>query len=71
VVPQSVIGPRRFAIFMIGIALIVLALASVQNWADNRRLRKIGPVPRSLATFVAALVSILGILALIAVILRE
>jgi putative membrane protein len=70
-VPQGVIGPRRFAIFMIGIALFVLAGAAVQNWADNRRLRKIGPVPRSLATLVAALVSILGILALIAVILHE
>ena len=68
---QGIISPRRFAIFIIGTGLFVLAGASVQNWLENRRLRKIGPVPRSLATAVAVLVSLLGILALIAVILKQ
>jgi putative membrane protein len=68
---QTVIGPRRFALLMIGTGLFVLAGAAVQNWSELRRLRRIGRVPRSLAGGVAALVSIIGILALIAVILRE
>ena len=70
-VTQGLIGPRQFAIFMIGTALFILAGASIQNWSENRRLRKIGHVPRSIATAVAALVSLLGILVLIAVILRQ
>jgi putative membrane protein len=67
----GIITPRRFAIFMIGMGLLVLAGAAVENWSELRRLRRAGRVPRSLATAVAALVSILGILALIAVILRQ
>jgi inner membrane protein YidH len=68
---QGIISPRRFAIFIIGTGLFVLAGASIQNWSENRRLRKIRHVPISLATVVAALISLLGILALIAVILRQ
>jgi len=70
-ITQGAFGPRPFAIFMIATALFVLAGASVQNWSELRRLRKEGPVPRSLAGAVAIVVSILGILALIAVIFRE
>jgi putative membrane protein len=68
---QGIVSPRRFAIFIIGTGLFVLAAAAIENWLENTRLRKIGPVPRSLATGVAALVSLLGILALLAVILRQ
>ena len=66
------VTPRRFAIFLIGTGLFVLAGATVQNWAELRRLRRAGGrVPRSLAGAVAALMSVLGILALITVVLRQ
>jgi putative membrane protein len=68
---QGVLGPRQFALFMIGTGLFVLAGAALQHWAELRRLRRAGRVPRSLATAVAALIFILGILALLAVILKD
>jgi putative membrane protein len=68
---QGVITPRRFAIFMIGTGLFVLAAAAVQNRSGLRRLRRVGHVPRSLAGAVAALMSIIGLLALIAVIRHQ
>jgi len=68
---QGVVGPRQFALFMIGTVLFVLVGAAVQHWAELRRLRRAGRVPRSLATAVAALIFMLGILALFAVILKD
>ncbi len=71
-VSQGVMGPRRFALFMIGTGLFVLAGAAVQHWLELRQLRKAGgQVPRSLATAVALLIFIVGILALITVIKRQ
>jgi putative membrane protein len=68
---RGIVGPRQFALFMIGTGLFVLAGAAVQHWSELRRLPRAGRVPRSLATAVAALIFILGVLALIAVILRQ
>ena len=70
-ITQGFITPRRFAIFLIGTGLFVLAGAAVQNWAELKRLRKAGHVPRSLAGAVAALMSFIGILALVSAVLRE
>ena len=67
---QQVIGSRGFAIIMIAIGLFSLAIAAIQHWEHRRRLlRQHIEVPRSLATLIAALISILGILAMIAAIL--
>lgn len=68
---RQFIGPRGFAIIMIAIGLLSLAIAAIQHWEHRRRLmRQDVEVPRSLATLVAALISVLGILAMIAAIFR-
>lgn len=68
---EAVLGPRTFALMMIGIGLFILAGSAVQNWSELRRLRKVARVPRSLAGAVAVLVFLLGVLAFTAVTLRE
>jgi putative membrane protein len=69
---RYLIGPREFALTMICIGLFALLLATLQHRRDMRTMRAEHPeVPYSLATVLAALVSGLGILALIAVILRH
>jgi putative membrane protein len=68
------IGPREFAVAMITIGIISLVLATLQQWHSMRTMRvhyQGMPVPRSLAIVIAALMSILGILALVTVILRR
>ena len=68
---QQVIGPRQFAMFMIAIGLFALAVATIQHWQNRKSLRHQGvEIPRSLAALVAGLISILGLLAIIAVIFR-
>ena len=68
---QGFVTPRRFAIFLISLGLIVLAGAAVQNWMDLRRLRQSGNVPISLAGIVGILMAILGLLGLVAAVRRE
>ena len=68
---QGFVTPRRFAIFLIGMGLFVLAGAAVQHWADLRQLRKSGRVPISLAGMVAVLMALLGVFALVTAVLRE
>jgi putative membrane protein len=71
-VPSTgIIGPRRFAIAMIGIGLFALAAAVGQHWWDARVIRKAGVGRNSMSTVVAGLVAITGVLAMIAVILRQ
>jgi putative membrane protein len=69
--PQQLIGPREFAILMIAIGLIALMASTIQHWQSRRDLRKqYTEVPRSLAALVAGLISLLGMVAIIAVIFR-
>jgi putative membrane protein len=69
---RYLIGPREFALVMISIGLFALLIATLQHRRDMRTLREEHPgVPRSLATVLAALISGLGILALISVIFRH
>jgi putative membrane protein len=69
---QGFITPRRFAILLIALGLFVLMGAVAQHWSDLRVLRKTEErIPISLAGLVAALMSILGILALVTAILRD
>jgi len=68
---HQVIGPREFAMVMIAIGLIALILATIQNQQYRQRLRKHHlKVPLSLSSVVGALISFLGLLALLAAIFR-
>ena len=71
-VHTSLISAREFGLIMITIGLIAVLLATVQHVKIMHRLRSQDPdVPYSLAPVVALLVSILGILALMAVFFRQ
>jgi putative membrane protein len=66
------IGPREFAIFMVMIGLISLVLGVVEHRENMQSLMKLYPeAQRSRTGVIAALVAILGILALCAVLLRQ
>jgi putative membrane protein len=69
-IPQ-VIGAREFAMIMIAIGLSALVLATIQNWQYRQHLRKQHlKIPISLTSLVGALVSFLGLLAMVATIFR-
>jgi cytochrome bd-type quinol oxidase subunit 1 len=64
------IGPREYAMLMIAIGLISLALAALQNWQHRKRMRESGlKAPLSHTTLAAMLVSALGLLSFVAVVL--
>lgn len=69
---EHLIGPREFALLMISIGLLSLLMATMQHRRDLHALRAQYPeIPPSLAKVVAALIAILGLLALIAVLFRQ
>jgi len=69
---NRVIGPRGFAFMLVSIGLVSLLLATVQHRQDIRALGvEYAGRKRSLAVIVAALISLLGILALAAMIFRQ
>ena len=73
-VDTGVMGPRGFALLMIGIALGSLVLATVEHRRSIAALRAefgAAVVPYSLATVIGALVSALGVLGLVIVLLRQ
>jgi inner membrane protein YidH len=69
---NRLIGPRQFAFILVSIGLFSLILATVEH---RRNIRTLGAryagKERSLAVLVAALISTLGILALVAIIFRQ
>lgn len=69
---EQLFGPREFGLLMIGIGLIVLLVATLQNRHDLKVLRRNYPsnVPYSSATFLSFLICVLGVVAFIAVLLR-
>jgi putative membrane protein len=68
---RGLLTPRDFALIIVGIGLVALLVATIQNRIEVRQLRKhLGSGKRSLAVLVAALVSIFGILVLVATLLR-
>ena len=71
-VQGRLIGPREFALALVSIGLISLILATLEYRQSIRMLgaRHAGSV-RSLAVVVAAFVSLLGVLALLAMIFRQ
>lgn len=65
------IGPRGFALMMIGIGLAALVLAWVEHRRSMQEMRDAyGTARRSVAGSVAALVAIMGAAAFVAVVLR-
>ena len=72
--PQQnrLIGPREFALALVSIGLFSLVLATLENRQKIRALdAQYAGKRRSLSVLVAALISILGVLALLAMIFRE
>jgi putative membrane protein len=68
----SLIGAREFGTIMISIGLVAVLLATFQHVRIMHKLRaQYSDVAYSLAALVAFLVSLLGIVALIAVIYRQ
>jgi putative membrane protein len=69
---HHLIGPREFAMMMIGIGLLSLVMATIQHRQDRNGLRAMDPdVPRSMAALLAGLIALLGVLAFVAVILGQ
>ena len=70
---DPLIGPREFALLMIGIGLCGLTLGFIEHHRSLRVMRSSFEytLPRSVAGIVAVLVSLLGILAVLAVTLRQ
>jgi putative membrane protein len=69
---NRLIGPRGFAFMLVSIGLVSLLLATLEHRQNIRALgaQYAGKQP-SLAMLVAALISILGILALVTMIFRQ
>ena len=65
-------GPREFALVLIAIGLASLVFATLQNRREMKHMRQhYDKVPYSMATFVAAMVAILGVASFLAVIFRQ
>jgi putative membrane protein len=66
------IGPREFGLMMIIFGLVSLLAGTLQHVVSLRQLRAEYPAtPRSVAALLAGLVSILGLVALIAVVFQQ
>jgi putative membrane protein len=70
VAASQVIGPRSFASIMILMGLFALVIATIQHRASVRRQTSYGVPQRTLVGWVAALISALGLLAIVAVVLE-
>jgi putative membrane protein len=69
---DRLVTPRGFALMMITFGLVSLLAGTVQHVTSLRQLRAQYPaIPRSVAALLAGLISILGIVALIAVLFRQ
>jgi putative membrane protein len=69
---DSIVGPREFALAMISIGLVTLAVAAVQYKNSLQLLeQEFGEKYRSLAGALAMVVSFLGLGVLIVVLLRQ
>jgi putative membrane protein len=69
---DGLFGPREFAMLMIGIGVVALALATADHRQSMQVLRgQWGSLPSSRAAILAVLMSVLGVLGLVAVIFRQ
>lgn len=63
--------PRAFAMIMIGMGIVSLCVSTIAHQANMKRLQaEYGVAPRYSAFVVASIVSILGLLAFVAALLR-
>jgi len=70
-IQHQVIGPHRFAILMIATGILSLVMATIEHRQHVMSMRKEHvEMRRSLAAWVAGLISVLGLLAMVAVIFR-
>jgi putative membrane protein len=70
--PVRLIGPRGFAFLLVSIGLVTLVLATIEHRQNIRGLTALyAGRRRSLAVLLAALISLLGIVALLAMIFRQ
>jgi putative membrane protein len=68
---HPVIGARGFALIMISSGIIALVLSGLQHHHDMRVMAEsFGPQPRSVAGWVAGLIGLLGVVALVGVLAR-
>jgi len=69
---NRIIGPRQFALVLVSIGLFSLVLATIEYRQNIRTLgARYAYHHRSLAVVVAALISLLGVVALLLMILRQ
>lgn len=69
---HRLIGPREFALALVIIGLVSLVLATLEYRQNIRFLdAQFGDTRRSLAVIMAALISLLGILALVLMLFRQ
>ena len=69
---ERLLGPREFALIMIGLGLVSLLFATLQHWRSLKALRvEYVDVPYSEALLLAILISAMGILAFLAVVFRQ
>lgn len=69
---DRLIGPREFALALVSLGLISLLLATIEHRQNIWELgAQFGGRQRSLTVALAALISVLGIIALIAMIFRQ
>jgi len=67
----GLIGPREFALLLIGIGLFSLLLATINHRQERNALKAQDPeVPRSQAAALAAVIAVLGILTFVAVLFQ-
>ena len=65
-------GPREYALLMISVGIVALVFATLQHRRDMKALRAVYPeVPYSLVTVLAAFMSLIGVVTLLAVIFRQ
>jgi putative membrane protein len=72
--PERLLSPRMFALVMIGTGLVALFMSTIQHRQSMERLRAesgLVTVPVSIATIVAGIFSVLGILAFVAVLFQQ
>ena len=70
-IDDGLLGPRGFALLMIGTGIIALALATFEHNKSMQALRaEFGPLPYSLAAVVAGLIALLGVVGLLSVAVR-
>jgi putative membrane protein len=70
-IKHQVIGANHFAMLMIAAGIISLVIATVEHRRHMKRLEEQHiAVPRSLAAWVAGLMSVLGLLAMVVVVFK-